>query len=147
MLSYCMRVNISIHCALWKTKSWSWISFMSFSFLKLAHLAFSSRLKETNPVCSVPSTAAPPVKAPSTAFAATDTIAPTLILFRCHAQVCTALWLLNLNLHPPQKQNKTHECVPTKPLILNISFLAHKHFTPTSRRVWGSKDSGSLCYS
>ncbi len=49
--------------------------------------AFSSRLKEMSPACSVPSTAAPPVKAPSIAFAATDTIAPTRILSRCRAQV------------------------------------------------------------
>lgn len=32
-------------------------------------------------------------------------------------------------------------------LISNMNSLTHTHFTPTSRRVPGSKDSGSLCNS
>lgn len=53
-----------------------------------------------NPACSVPSTAAPPAKAPLIAFAVTATIAPTPILSRCRAQVCKKK-KENLTVHCP----------------------------------------------
>lgn len=58
------------------------------------HLDFSSPLRAMKPVCSVPSTAAPPAKAPLTVFAATDTIALTQILSRCRVQVCIVLLVI-----------------------------------------------------
>lgn len=136
-----------LHCTFWINKvaelSHSKLSYVFFSVFQPAHQAFSSQLKEMNPVCSVPSTAVPPVKAPLTAFAATVTIAPTQILSRCLAQVRNVLWLFHVNSNLEHAQ--TYEYVPTKPLISNMGFLAHTHFTPASRRALGSKDSGSLC--
>lgn len=141
------------YCAFWKKVVVIFnckFLYVPSSVFQPVRLAFSSQLKEMNPVCSVLSTVVPPVKVPLIAFAATDTIAPTQTLSRCHAQVCIVLKLLyvNLNLHSKQTHIvQINEYVPTKSFNSNMNSLTHTHFTPASRRALGSKDSGSLCNS
>lgn len=81
-----MKLFLSIQYA-WKRHTFHASAFSVCSLFQPVHQDFSSPLRGTSPACSVPSTVGPRARVPWTAFAAMDTIAPTLIRSRCLAQV------------------------------------------------------------
>lgn len=88
------------------------------------------------PVCSVQSTAVPPVKAPLTVFAATDTTEPTQILSRCLAQVRIELMLLYMNLNLHFTQTHAHR----KSLWFKIWTFWHIYIShPQADELWDQR--------